>query len=222
MGSVAKLAGLENQDYADYIENDDFVVLALADGVSSELKSKIGARLAVDSILELFAEKGEFFFEFDNKTAIHIILEHILFKLTKEAYSNGRSINDYSSTLAAVMVNKKNKIGLLFNLGDSTILGFRDNKGYVLSKPFNTVYGTCVTTTRNAKSAVSLTIMDLEGFTSVMLLSDGLWKNMLKGGCIVLGDEEMVTGTNFGNLYDYIKYNDFNDDATVITLSFDV
>lgn len=218
---MVKLAGFENQDYASFKENDNFICLALADGVSNEEKSKAGAKIAVDSILDILVEKGNFFFEFDNNTAITIIMEHIIFELKKESCVAGRCVNDYSSTLTAVLIDKRNRNSILVNLGDSIILGKRDNEVNQLSISSCTIYGTCVTTTKNAQAAVYLEVMSLTNYAAVMLLSDGLWKNMVKDKWL-RNVGEMVSGDiNLDMLQDYIETKDFTDDATAIILLLD-
>ena len=97
----------ENQDALCHAQNKEFCVISLADGVSTCREAKCGAEIASSAITNLLLKKGDYFLEFGNEQIAELALSHILYELKERAENDSQNLEDYSSTVASVLVDKK-------------------------------------------------------------------------------------------------------------------
>lgn len=175
-GSDHMVKNTENQDIVYSKTNGDYTVISLADGAGSCAEAKTGAAVACEAISSLLAEKGDWFFRFDYKKISELVMEHVLYELRKTAEEHNKAAEDYSSTVSSVVYDRRRNRILCFNLGDGMIIGTKNGGCKILSMPFENDDSCCVTTTKNAVDAASVRIMTADDVDSVIVCSDGAWK----------------------------------------------
>lgn len=126
-----------NQDATASGSNEKFEVIVLADGVSSCEKGGEGAKITVETIKNYFLETGKSLMDIRGETISSIIKN----KLNEQAVHDGIDMDEYASTLAAILINKKQKRIMYSSVGDSLILGVRDENVYIISMPADSSYG---------------------------------------------------------------------------------
>ncbi len=225
MGAYHRKSSGEIQDALCYGKNERFCVISLADGVSTCKEAKIGAEIACREITQMLLKSGEYFFEFEDKQIAESICSHILYELQKRAEKDLNSAEDYSSTAASVLYDKKNKRILCINLGDSIIMAAGKDKCSVIVTPSPSRNGCCVTTTKGAASMVSVKTLDSSGLESVMICSDGAWKHMLCEGYAFDKNKlkpevaALILNKEYSGLKEFLIKQNCYDDYSFISLN---
>lgn len=209
----------ENQDVVCYDQKKDFSVISLADGVSSCKKAKCGAEIAGRAITSLLLKKGEYFFEFKEQQTAELVLSHILCELKKKAAEEAGEIEEYSSTVASVLFDKKHKRMLCFHLGDSIIVAAGRGQCRVLAMPSDSSSGCCVTTTKNAASMISVKVVDTSQFESVVICSDGAWREMFLKNKLRPEAAALLVNSEFDRLKEFLTGKDCFDDYSFIAMN---
>jgi len=218
MGAHHALTCGENQDALCHGKNRDFCVITLADGVSTCKEAKYGAIIASQSITNLFLKKGSYFLEFENDQIADFAISHILSELKQKAEETSCPVEEYSSTVASVLVDKRKKKMLCFNLGDSVILAVGNGKCKVISMPADSSSGCCVTTTKKAASMASVRMCDLGSMESIVICSDGAWREMFSKNRLRPEVAQMLSGNEYDALEDYLNKQNCSDDYSFISL----
>lgn len=208
----------KNQDALCYAQNKDFCVITVSDGVSACAEAGRGAEIAGRALTELLLKKGRYFLSFDRARTAELALSHVLYALRRQAEHDGRAPEDYSSTLSSVLVDKRRKLLLCFNLGDGLILAAGDGKCRTLSLPDSSTGGCCVTTTENAVSRVSVGLFDAGGLDSVVICSDGAWKQMYAQNRLKPEVFSLLTEGKYAGLKEYLTKQNCFDDHSFISL----
>lgn len=219
-GMYHKVNNEENQDALYSGENRRFTVITLADGVSECKDAKTGAEIAVKSLTELFLKKGEYFINFDKKQIAEFAVSHINYELRKKAESEKKNVEDYSSTVASVLLDRKSERLLYFSIGDSVIIASESGKCKIISNPSDSSQGCCVTTTKGAETMAKTNIINVSGLDSVIICSDGAWKGIFKRNKLKEEVKELIKDNNYSELNKFIKYQDSFDDSSFISMVF--
>ena len=244
-GTNHKDNGQENQDFIISSSNDKFELIILADGVSTCSKAKEGAEVAAKAIETLFLKKGDWFIKCeDDKQRTELILGHVLRELQDRAKADGVPVEEYSSTLAAVLREKKTNKLLTFNLGNSLIMAIDDGKVRILSSPSNTTHGTAVTTTRKAESLadtkvingtpkITSTQSDKDGniitkplysygstplYENIVICSDGAWEEMFYRGKLIPEISALLVNKQFDTIKEFLEKKNPFDDCSFVAL----
>ena len=220
-GMYHKANNEENQDALCSGKNRRFTVITLADGVSECKEAKTGAEVAVKSLTELFLKKGEYFINFDKKQIAKFAVSHINYELRKKAESEKKNVEDYSSTIASVLLDKKSERLLYFSIGDSIIIASENGKCKIISNPSDSSQGCCVTTTKGAETMVKTNILDVSGLESVIICSDGAWKDMFRRNKLKEEVKKLIEYNKYGELSKFIKHQDNFDDSSFISMIFE-
>ncbi len=210
----------ENQDALCHAQDQNFCVISLADGVSTCSEAKKGAGIASSAITNLLFKKGAYFLESNPEQTGALALSHILFELKLCAENEGKRLEDYASTVASVLVDKKKKRILCFHLGDSIIMAAGGGKCRVLSMPADSASGCCVTTTKGAAAMVSVRVFDAHGVESVVICSDGAWKEMFDKNKLKPEVSNLLSNSAYDGLRDFLAGRNCFDDYSFI--SFDL
>ena len=218
MGTYHRHENGENQDKICYAQNRNLYVISLADGVSSCRQGKYGAEIASSSLTNLFVKKGGYLLEYENEQIAELALSYILFDLKRCAGNNNQNLEEYSSTIASVLVDKRKKRILCFNLGDGIILGITQNKCRILSMPSDSSSGCCVTTTKGATKMVSAKKIDIKDLESVMICSDGAWTQMFDRNKLKPEIFNMLVNNEYDELKEFLKNQNCFDDYSFIAL----
>ncbi|MBQ6738232.1 MAG: protein phosphatase 2C domain-containing protein [Synergistaceae bacterium] len=214
-GIYHKSKNIKNQDFVLSDENEKFCVIALADGVSSCKMSGEGAEISCKTLVKLFLERGNFFFNSDihryKREMSELILSYILSELAKKS----DNIKEYSSTISSVIYNKENNKILCFNLGDGIIISNKCDKAEIIIKPYQNDDGCCVTTTVNAEFAFDIEIFDFASMDTIMILSDGAWKPIFENKNFSF----IQNGISFSELNNYLDSIKCLDDYSYISIT---
>ena len=210
----------ENQDALCHAQNQKLCVISLADGVSTCKEAKSGAKIASRAITDLLFEKGENFLEFESEKVAEFALSHILFELKQRAKKDSKTVEEYSSTIASVLVDKKKKRMLCFNLGDSIIMAVSNGKCRVLVSPADSSSGCCVTTTKGAVTMASVNMLDTALVESVVICSDGAWRQMFDKNKLKSEVSYLLANSEYDGVKDFLIGQNCFDDYSFI--SFDM
>lgn len=208
----------ENQDALCYGKSKDLCVISLADGVSTCKEAKRGALIASQALTNLFLKKGDHFLEFEKEQIADFAVSHILCELKQEILKSPNPVENFSSTVASVLVDRKHKRMLCFNLGDGMILGAVDGTCKILSMPGDSSSGCCVTTTRRAETMASVKLCDVDAMDSVVICSDGAWKEMFQRNRLKPEVASMISGSEYDALKNYLIDQNCFDDYSFISL----
>ncbi len=208
----------ENQDVVRHARNKQFCVISLADGVSGCKEAKSGAEIASGAITNLLLKKGDYFLEFEQEQVAQLVLSHILFELKKCAENTAENIEEYSSTVASVLIDKKRNRMLCFNLGDGMIMASGRGKCRILSMPAESKNG-YVTTTINAYKMVSVRMFDIEFVDSVVICSNGAWKQMFNKSRMKPEIFNLLVNNEYDRLKTFFTGKKCSDDCSFISLN---
>ena len=210
----------ENQDALCFGDNERFEVIALADGVSTCGMARRGADLTSRAATNLLLKKGQFFLSFEEKKTAESVLAHVLFKLGEDANEKSIPVEAYSSTLACVLFDKETEKLLCLNLGDGLILGIENGCCRVIAKPSDSSHGCCVTTTKNAQEEMCVKILERGNLTSVILLTDGAWRQMLVNNRLREDAAALLESEAFDELKEFFSQHQSEDDYSFIAMDF--
>jgi serine/threonine protein phosphatase PrpC len=219
IGRYHKEINGENQDYICTIQDGPNTVISLADGVSSCSRSKTGAEVAGNVVSKLLIRRGGSIMKYESDEIADITTAHILAELKRKARHDKSRVEEYSSTVASVLYDRKHKRLLCINLGDSIIIATSGNDCRIIAIPFDSSEGCCVTTTRNSALAVTAKVLSADRIDSVIICSDGAWRHMFKGSRLKQEVSEMLRGNAFDELRDYLNEQDCSDDYSFVAMN---
>jgi hypothetical protein len=200
-------------------ENQQFSMIALGDGVSSCKNGGIGAQTACDALVELFSRKGKLLMALDKGRSVRLILSHITHAIQLRANADMQGETTYASTLAAVVYDKESGMVLVFSIGDSLILGIRNEKLEVVAPPSDSSNGCDTTTTQNVEYATKFKVFTPEGFQAFVIFSDGAWSSLYGEDYRMNGEAKacLIRGDFYG-LEQLLIRADSSDDCSLIAL----
>lgn len=210
--------GEENQDAVCSGSAKGICVISLADGVSACGEARCGAEIASRAITDLLLKKSGYFLTFDQDKIARFALDHILWELSRRAKEEQKAVEDYSSTVTSVLVDRKSRKMLCFNLGDSMVLAVGNGVCRVAAMPSDSREGCCVTTTKHAASLASVRLLDSGGVESVILCSDGAWRQMFDKNRLKPEVASLLTHHEYQRLKEFLTGQDCFDDYSFIAL----
>lgn len=216
VGERHRKLGIEKQDNTVYKENSRYVVIVLSDGVSTCSKSFDGARIASNSAADILFEKADYFMEFNPLEVKDYVLSHVLYELSKSK-DESIDISEYSSTLAAVLYDKKEERLLCFNLGDSLIVGSGFGEVKLLSVPSDSTLGCPVTTTKGATDFTEVSFMNSR-YERITIFSDGAWREIISRDRIDSEFQELLLVGDYKKMGDFIVGKTPSDDSSFISM----
>lgn len=208
-----------NQDVCMSADNGASSTIVLADGVSTCSHAKEGAMIACLNVMNYFSLCGnELIFQSTDCVAKKTI-SNLKHKLQHASDIQGIEINEYSSTIVAVYYDRiKNKL-LCINLGDGLVCGVGKNDIEIIMQPQDNTYGCYVTTTKGVEEKAEVKILSAEGYNSVFICSDGMWKQMFKKSKMIEEYKKMILENDYGNLINQININRSFDDRSIIVMT---
>ena len=217
-GTYHQAAGGENQDALCSARSRTVRVISLADGVSSCAEAKTGAEIASRAVTDLFSKRGERLLSYEPEQISAFTLSHILYELNARAKRDNRPVEDYSSTVASVLADRKTNQLLCVNLGDGIILATGNGTCQVLSMPGDSRNGCCVTTTEGAERRLSVRILDALPFDSVLICSDGAWRQMFEKNKLKPEISALLIEQRYEELETYLNEANGSDDCSFIAM----
>lgn len=211
----------ENQDYVLHTETDRVEIIVLADGVSSCRYSRKGAEMACLTAEKVLTEFGTQLFKLEKKLIADFIIGHVLQAFKIQQKEMCCAIEEFSSTLSFVCLDKKTNQALCFSLGDSLIYKLSDDGCILLNQPdsFSGDRSYAVTTIGVAEK-VKIDIIDSNEINGIMICSDGAWRLFYNNNIF---NSELWRYSKSGNYYEFKKYidNSINmDDSTFVIMDF--
>ncbi|MCR5607870.1 MAG: protein phosphatase 2C domain-containing protein [Lachnospiraceae bacterium] len=210
--------GKENQDALCFDENEKVCVISLADGVSTCSESKKGAEIACATITDFFMKMGEELLGFNEKNIANFIVSRIMYELKKYADENSKNVEDYSSTIASIMIDKRSNKMLCFSLGDSLVGTVKEGNYSVVIPPSDSTDGCYVTTTRGAADEAKIKVTNVGVTESLFICSDGAWKKMYERNKINEDICRIIENKDYYSLEKYLKKEDNFDDLSFISV----
>lgn len=211
-------ANVENQDVVHSGNNDRYAVISLADGVSACKEARKGAKIASEAITNLLLKKGGRFLGFNDEQIAEFVVSHVLYELKCQAKADSRKVEEYSSTIASVLFDKRSRRLLYYSLGDSIILATFNGKCRMLAMPSDSSDGCYVTTTKNASIITKAKVMDAGEIESIIICSDGAWKQMYNKNRLKPEVAELLANNEFEGLKEYLLMQDCFDDYSFISM----
>ena len=214
-GRYHREKNLTNQDFVTGRETDRFIVLSLADGISSCKYARKGAKIACNTAEEMLLNHGERFFSIESYDAINCILSKIRHEIEKEAKHD---IEQYSCTLICILYDKQTHKIFYFSFGDSLIMAIEKDRCKILAQPFDSRNGIPSITSRFAENIAHAGVTDAN-FESLMLCSDGAWNLMYKKGSLDTEIKKILINKNFNALKSFLKEKNGFDDCSFIAVN---
>lgn len=209
----------QNQDKILFEKNRSYCAMVLADGVSTCSKSGKGAETVCYAVTEYLLKHGKRFFTMESQEAATCLLDYILFKLKQIAEQESALLEEYSSTMACILVDRYRNQMLYFSIGDSLILAVKEDRCNVVAMPSDSRNGCCVTTTLNASAMAKVGKLDTEHIQSVIICSDGAWHLMYHRNRLIPLVKETLIHQDYDHLKDILMEKDRFDDCSFISIN---
>lgn len=218
-GSYHLMRNVSNQDAISTYENEEYTIIALADGVSSCSRAQEGAQEACRAVTELLNRNPEYFLQAPAQFVANNVLDYILAALKNLTVND--DLEPLSSTLSFVLLNKVNQKVLLFQLGDGLTVGRHDQRCRCLIQPDSRDGGTCATTTRGAAACCHILNLDCEQGDAFMLLTDGAWKMFVGHGRLRSSVVDAFVQGDYEYLSETLQHANPSDDNSYVILTID-
>lgn len=213
---------IDNQDAYSTGSNDRFDAVVLADGISSCKKGGEGAEITVETVKKIFLENGDIIMKSDVKESSSAVLSVLLNELEKNAKQDNEDVEEYASTLAAVLIDRNTKNAFAMNLGDSMILGIKGIDIGIVGMPCDSSRGIPSTITNLSNHFTdSVMINSKDGsykYDTYILCSDGAWREMFHKGKLRNDVKELMLKRDFNKLRKFLKDKNTFDDCTFVAL----
>ena len=207
-----------NQDVIITDENQDMMLAILCDGVSSCKYAKEGAEIAGSSAAIFLSNKYRKLIKYDKRMIAEKTINHVRYDLNKEAKSMDRDVNEYSSTISAVLYDRDEAKLLCVNVGDAIVGALTEDGIEIIEKPQRGYKGCYVTTTKDATQVTDVSVIDADKYKSVFICTDGMWKAFYDGKNISSDIAEKIKGEAFDEMVDAMKCNPEMDDRSMVVM----
>ncbi len=218
-GKHHNYADENNQDAVMFKKNTEYCAMVLADGVSACKKSRTGAEIACKAVSEFLLKHAERLFAINEYEIADGLISHILYCLKETADKENTDIEEYSSTVACILFDRKHNRILYFSIGDSLITATKNDKCYIVAMPSDSRNGCCVTTTFNAASVAKVGFFDADNIESIMLSSDGAWHLMYRQNTMEQAIKELILNQEYDKLKKKLMEKERYDDCSFITMN---
>lgn len=131
---VTDVGGREsNQDALASAELDDLACFVVSDGVGGEVGGEVASRIIVDAVTASFQHEASF-----GPRALRSYIDSAASEVARRKSREPR-LKDMSATVAAVLIDRRNRSALWAHLGDTRVYLFRRNKLYSVTKDHSLV-----------------------------------------------------------------------------------
>lgn len=209
-----------NEDVIHIDEDNENLFVGIADGQSQKKYSIEGGLMSLVKVSGFF--KTHSLEELNQRYEDEIQLE--LIKPIREmlhgfAKCKNTDIEELSSTLCTITVEKQTGRFMTLNLGNGLILGVTsDSKIRILSNREQGIQreSTYLTTTRNLSSHIRLGWGKINDYKMFILITDGM--KVLHGGFVANKMARMFIEENYSELEKEIEEKMYEDDATIVII----
>ncbi|MBQ9082960.1 MAG: protein phosphatase 2C domain-containing protein [Clostridia bacterium] len=155
------------------VEDSEYALIALADGVTACRHGKAGAQKAVEALWDYIQLERDHIFTYSPQKTSWLLLEHVLYYLELESWKENSDVAEFSSTLAFACIEKKTGRAITGNLGDGIVCGFLNGAYSAPTGPARPTNRPFLTTTQYAYKAMTLQYPELFLEDCIILGSDG-------------------------------------------------
>lgn len=214
---------LPNQDYARSSVSDDYAIIALADGAGSLARSHEGAKLAVDTFIEIV----ESAFVKDEVDSLESLVQKTFVKVA-EVIAEAGLTDDGGCTLVVGLFYKGEVI--VAAVGDSfAVIQLANDELYLLQPPPAGEFANITKLVTSDSYVLSTFVVSVDAVKSIAICSDAFdlptlqkrepvknfWSNVFS-----MAHRRALTAES---LLDFMKSKDkLDDDATIILACFDI
>lgn len=195
------------------LDNGEFAVLAMADGVSNCKCGVEGAGIvsayAMDYVYNQYST-----FRFLPKEWPVFMLNLLKKKLNIVAENNRNLYEEYSTTLMVLIIDRARGIMHYCNIGDGILMAIGERKCPIICMPQGGESGCPVITTEGIEKMMVSGEMNLDDVNSVMMCSDGVWRMMYSHNTLKPDIKEILLRENYVEFGEYIKMSHSTDDCS--------
>ncbi|MQR00502.1 PP2C family protein-serine/threonine phosphatase [Glaciimonas soli] len=180
-----------NQDALGSMLQDDLACMVIADGIGSKLGGEVAARIVVETVINRFRQEQSF-----GARALQSYIAAAETHLAQRQRAEP-GLKEMSATIAAVLIDQKNRCMVFAHMGDTRIYVFRDKQLVSVTKDHSLVQqfveaGHCsVDQLRHhprrsilfaaigAEGDVGVEVtpaLDIEAGDALLLCTDGFWE----------------------------------------------
>ena len=219
-----------NEDYAKYLECNDFKIYVVADGMGGHNAGEVASKMAAEGIVNYVGEN------FSENTK-DVVLKNAIEKVNKDIYFHSLKndcLNGMGTTITACLITKDwIKIA---NVGDSSCFGITNNEIIKITKDHSLVQElvdsgsiseneaanhpkkNIITRAIGTSDKVDVDIFDIieNKYDKYVLCSDGLTNELTKEDIIEVINEEKDLSLACERLVNIAKYKGGRDNITVL------
>ena len=219
-----------NEDYAKYLECNDFKIYVVADGMGGHNAGEVASKMAAEGIVNYVGEN------FSENTK-DVVLKNAIEKDNKDIYFHSLKndcLNGMGTTITACLITKDwIKIA---NVGDSSCFGITNNEIIKITKDHSLVQElvdsgsiseneaanhpkkNIITRAIGTSDKVNVDIFDIieNKYDKYVLCSDGLTNELTKEDIIKVINEEKDLSLACERLVNIAKYKGGRDNITVL------
>ena len=219
-----------NEDYAKYLECNDFKIYVVADGMGGHNAGEVASKMAAEGIVNYVGEN------FSENTK-DVVLKNAIEKVNKDIYFHSLKndcLNGMGTTITACLITKDwIKIA---NVGDSSCFGITNNEIIKITKDHSLVQElvdsgsiseneaanhpkkNIITRAIGTSDKVNVDIFDIieNIYDKYVLCSDGLTNELTKEDIIKVINEEKDLSLACERLVNIAKYKGGRDNITVL------
>ena len=219
-----------NEDYAKYLECNDFKIYVVADGMGGHNAGEVASKMAAEGIVNYVGEN------FSENTK-DVVLKNAIEKVNKDIYFHSLKndcLNGMGTTITACLITKDwIKIA---NVGDSSCFGITTNEIIKITKDHSLVQElvdsgsiseneaanhpkkNIITRAIGTSDKVNVDIFDIieNKYDKYVLCSDGLTNELTKEDIIKVINEEKDLSLACERLVNIAKYKGGRDNITVL------
>ena len=219
-----------NEDYAKYLECNDFKIYVVADGMGGHNAGEVASKMAAEGIVNYVGEN------FSENTK-DVVLKNAIEKVNKDIYFHSLKndcLNGMGTTITACLITKDwIKIA---NVGDSSCFGITNNEIIKITKDHSLVQElvdsgsiseneaanhpkkNIITRAIGTSDKVDVDIFDIieNKYNKYVLCSDGLTNELTKEDIIKVINEEKDLSLACERLVNIAKYKGGRDNITVL------
>ena len=219
-----------NEDYAKYLECNDFKIYVVADGMGGHNAGEVASKMAAEGIVNYVGEN------FSENTK-DVVLKNAIEKVNKDIYFHSLKndcLNGMGTTITACLITKDwIKIA---NVGDSSCFGITNNEVIKITKDHSLVQElvdsgsiseneaanhpkkNIITRAIGTSDKVNVDIFDIieNKYDKYVLCSDGLTNELTKEDIIKVINEEKDLSLACERLVNIAKYKGGRDNITVL------
>ncbi|MFC5473303.1 PP2C family protein-serine/threonine phosphatase [Paraherbaspirillum soli] len=122
-----------NQDALASARQDDLACFVVSDGVGGQEGGEIASNIVVKAVLDRFQQEATF-----SPRALQAYIDFAVIKLVRRQSEEPR-LKDMSATVAALLIDRKNRSVLWAHMGDTRVYHFRGGKVHRVTKDHSLV-----------------------------------------------------------------------------------